>query len=270
MMTAKERAIAADEAALQTLIAKLLVEQKKTQARISVLTAEVSGEDVNYQMVGVEISEKQIQLAETELKILNVGTEIARIQLQIAEAASELVEVDLRKAELKNRIVNAEIDAVRAGFTANDVIIAASETDLEEGATKVAEQESISADAKELNLEENVVPMYQEIGPIIDESIENKRTAQVQIDKNELTKMQNAVDMNALKNDEREANVGLEGIGLTADNAVRDNQTLTADNVNNAQQSAEWSMAYAAIHAAEMMAKAEITTKLTHIIGKAE
>lgn len=268
MMTAKEDALAADQAALQTLYAKLLAEQKKTEARIQVLQAEAAEEDVRYEMVGIEISEKEIQLAETELKIQNVAIEIARIQLRITEAASEIVEMELRAAELKNRTVNAEIDAIRAGLTGLEVSLVNAETTMEGKLLLIQQQEKTLWEEKKLMLETTVEPVYQKIYDDLPAIIENKKIAQDARNDNELARMDYDLDMAALRNDEREDVVELEGIGIDADNQVRDNQTTTREAINKAEQSAEWKMATAAVQAAINMANATITTKLIHTIGK--
>lgn len=269
IMTAKEDALAADQAALETLYAKLLAEQKKTEARIQVLQAEAAEEDVRYEMVGIEISEKEIQLAETELKIQNVAIEIARIQLRITEAASEIVEIELRAAELKNRTVNAEIDAIRAGLTGLEVSLVNAETTMEAKLLLIQQQEKTLWEDKKTMLENTVQPIYQEISAALPQIILDKATAQKARNKNELAKMDYDLDMAELRNDERKDAVELEGIGIDADNSVRDNQTTVIENRDNNEKDIAYSIAQAAIDAATAMAKAEITTKLTHIIGKA-
>lgn len=265
---AKLEALGADEAALNTLAARLVAEEKKTEARIAVLTAEIAEEDVRYALVDADIAEKNLSVLEADLKLLRVAIDIAKIQLQVAEAGIELVNVDLHVAEIENRKVDMEMQGIRAGFTAIDVKVAQADVTIEDKMNDIAETEKTLADSKKSNLETNVIPAYTTIKSDSQIAMDKKLLAQDSINDYEIDKMAFDKYMTLMRNDEKEDAVDIEEIHLDADAEIRNNHATNVEAMVLPKANIESSIAHIAVAAATTLASAKVTTELTHIIGK--
>jgi hypothetical protein len=117
---AKTEALDADYAALETQRQKVELAWKKADQRIKELEARTEIEAVNYSMVDIDISEKELQAARADLAVIEAGLKGLDIQLAITEVAIQSTNTDLQITEAETRVDEigvqvAEIEVQKSG-----------------------------------------------------------------------------------------------------------------------------------------------------------
>ena len=101
---AKEDALDADRAALETLGEKLTQAITKTDTEISVLEARLAEEETNLAYVEVDILQKELAVKKTNLQILEAGVKGVSIQLDIQNVAIQTIEMETEEHEVQQRM----------------------------------------------------------------------------------------------------------------------------------------------------------------------
>ena len=267
---AKYAALESDRAALETMAAKVAAEIQKNNARITELEAQISIEGINYTLVEQDIAEKELQSLRIDNRKLDVANEIIRIQIQTVRTATELLDIEVQKARTEINIADTERAIAKIGLLADDLTIEKAQTAIIESEIPVSEARVALAQAK------------------YDDADAELTYIQTTLMENEDTIRRNKEDLLTLRANTKEyALARSESEKLLANENRRDLSDLektlaTDDKINQADIDTnitipkiaagavnDWSKALAAIHVAEKVAKAEIATKLTHVIQKA-
>ena len=267
---AKYAALESDRAALETMSAKVAASIQKNNARITELEAQISIEGINYTLVEQDIAEKELQSLRIDNRKLDVANEIIRIQIQTVRTATELLDIEVQKARTEINIADTERAIAKIGLLADDLTIEKAQTEIIESEIPVSEARVALAQAK------------------YDDADAELTYIQTTLMENEDTIRQNKEDLLTLRANTKEyALARSESEKLLANENRRDLSDLektlaTDDKINQgdidtnitipkiaAGARNDWSRANAAIEVAEKVAKAEIATKLTHVIQKA-
>jgi len=101
---AKTEALDADYAALETMRQKVQLAWDQAAQKVKDLEMRKELEDVNYQMVDIDISEKELQAARADLAVIEAGLKGLDIQLAITGTALDMTNTDLQITEAANRV----------------------------------------------------------------------------------------------------------------------------------------------------------------------
>jgi len=101
---ARTDALDADYAALETMRQKVQLAWDQAAQKIKDLEMRTELEDVNYQMVDIDISEKELQAARADLAVIEAGLKGLDIQLAITGTALDMTNTDLQITEAENRV----------------------------------------------------------------------------------------------------------------------------------------------------------------------
>lgn len=130
---AKMDALDADYAALETMRMKVQLAWDQAAQKIKELTAQTELESVNYQMVDIDIAEKELQAAKADLAVIEAGLkgldiqlaitqtglDITNTDLQITEAENEIDEIGIRVSETEVQEAGVDLDITNAGIALN-------------------------------------------------------------------------------------------------------------------------------------------------------
>jgi hypothetical protein len=269
LMTAKIAALAADQAALDTLNEKVLIETVKTQNKILELQAYIMTEGYNLSEVDVEIAEKNIQAAEVDIKILNAINEILKIQIDTVEAGVRLVDVDVQRARTLQEIANTNKNIADIGLLANDLVVAEAQTAIAEAELPIAaarvslaQEKSLEVD-RELTFAEATQPAqadtdYQNKLAEINLKHTMKETALSQ----EQRSKEQSINYRLAEGQQAIALAGLDSFNQVAIDKLKV-QVMT-ESVSDLEDKVN-----AAIAAEQVLVTANVSTSLVHTIGKA-
>ena len=267
---AKYAALESDRAALETMAAKVAAEIQKNNARITELEAQISIEGVNYTLVEQDIAEKELQSLRIDNRKLDVANEIIRIQIQTVRTATELLDIDVQKARTEINIADTERAIAKMGLLADDLTIEKAQTAIIESEIPVSKARVALAQAKYDDADAELTYIQTTL-------MENEDT--IRRNKEDLLTLRANTKEYALDRSEREkllANENRRDLSDLEKTLATDDKINQADidtNITIPKIAAgavnDWSKALAAIHVAEKVAKAEIATKLTHVIQKA-
>jgi hypothetical protein len=267
-LEAKIAALSADRAALLTLQTRLDTETTISHARVDELTAQLSLETLNLSLAEIENSKKEIELEEVKIRILNVANEVLRYQIGIVEAGLELVETDVKIAR-----TNIEIENIKGDLDKTDILTA------EKDSTQF-HLDSTKTEAAILQIELDMVGNKQTLA-------DNEETDLNLLETSETTHKSDSLDLLDAKYKSRyvarEITAGNREVEIIRRDVTRDWEIENIDNdvdirdeskaghidTNNAQMYAASALKTAAITAATTLAKANITSVLTHSIAKA-
>lgn len=269
VMDARIAALSADRAALVTMAAKVASETTKTSARITELQAYIAQEGINLSLADIEVIEKEIASARLDNQRLNMANEILRIQIETIETAQELLDIDLKIARTRVDIAETERSIAKLGLLADDLVIEKARTDLEQAGIPVSAARIILAQAKhddaiaEKTYFETTL-MAQEA-----ESYASKENLLSMKQTSRLSELERREDLQKLANDKEEDMAEFARSLAQADQSAQVNIDAAHIAVSAAQGVNSWTRAQAAIDAADIMAGAKITTKLTHTVQKA-
>ena len=267
---AKYAALESDRAALETMAAKVAAEIQKNNARITELEAQISIEGINYTLVEQDIAEKELQSLRIDNRKLDVANEIIRIQIQTVRTATELLDIDVQKARTAINIADTERAIAKIGLLADDLIIEKAQTAIIESEIPVSKARVTLAQAKYDDADAELTYIQTTLMENEDTIRRNKKdlltlranTKEYALDRSKSEKLlinENRRDLSDLEKD------------LATDDKI--NQADIDTNITIPKIAAgadnDWSRANAAIEVAEKVAKAEIATKLTHVIQKA-
>ena len=267
---AKYAALESDRAALETMAAKVAAEIQKNNARITELEAQISIEGINYTLVEQDIAEKELQSLRIDNRKLDVANEIIRIQIQTVRTATELLDIDVQKARTAINIADTERAIAKIGLLADDLIIEKAQTAIIESEIPVSKARVTLAQAKYDDADAELTYIQTTLMENEDTIRRNKEdlltlranTKEYALDRSKSEKLlinENRRDLSDLEKD------------LATDDKI--NQADIDTNITIPKIAAgavnDWSRANAAIEVAEKVAKAEIATKLTHVIQKA-
>ena len=267
---AKYAALESDRAALETMAAKVAAEIQKNNARITELEAQISIEGINYTLVEQDIAEKELQSLRIDNRKLDVANEIIRIQIQTVRTATELLDIDVQKARTAINIADTERAIAKIGLLADDLIIEKAQTAIIESEIPVSKARVTLAQAKYDDADAELTYIQTTLMENEDTIRRNKEdlltlranTKEYALDRSKSEKLlinENRRDLSDLEKD------------LATDDKI--NQADIDTNITIPKIAAgavnDWSRANAAIEVAEKVAKAEIATKLAHVIQKA-
>lgn len=266
---ARLEALASDEAALDTMAAKVAAETSKTAARITELTAYIAIEGMNLSQAELEITEKELESLKVDQKKLDVDNEILKIQVQTTKTARELLDIDVRMARTKVDIAQTQQDIAKIGLLSDDLTIEQAQTTLAQAEIPVSEARIALAQARYDDAEAELLYIANTLMGRED-ALYNQKSDLLNLQKivKQYALIRNTSEKlltNELRIDAAEASKV-----LAEDN--QDNQenidALKADNIIKKGAEA-WLNAYAAIKAHREIVNASITTSLAHTIRKA-
>jgi chromosome segregation ATPase len=265
----KMAALAADEAALLTLAAKVTTETAKTSARITELEAYIEIEGIRLSEVDMEILEKEIQSSKVDLQILNTANEVLKIQMQVVSTGLDLVNVDLQVAQTNNEIQSMLRNIAKTEILENNLEIEQAQTDVAEADYDLYEVKVLVAQ-KKLQAAEAELDLYT--GKETHEyMMRNLKLADAEARQTRsLTAIESHEDSALYSNDHKEDLVDYDY------QTIQDLQELqeTLDdyrmNIDSTRVANRRSLAYAAVQSATDLAKANIATKLMHTIQRGE
>jgi len=260
-------ALEADRKELDTLRTRIMVAQEVAANEVKKLEAQISLEIANGEYVELEKAEKQLAAARAELKVLTTALRGLEIQVAIAETSLNIVEAEASKYQYKADV--AGIDARIAGLELTGDQLAVDQAELEameyeinnlpdkqieliesQGAPTEAETAAIAIDqAKQLELH------TEKLGEMI-----ARLTAQKQVNDNQEASAEIKKDINIA--------------GDTLNKALALDNKLSAINVMNRKTDLDitkvltaYNQYLATINAATSLARANITSTLTHRIS---
>ena len=265
----KMAALAADQAQLETLDAKVLTEIAKTNARIVELQSYIATEAYNLTYVDIEIAEREIQSAKVDIEKLNAQNAILKIQIDIVEAAINLVNVDEEIARTKIGIANISRELAKMGLYAKDLTIEQARTLIAQVELPLYAAKVVLELAKGTELDNEIVfygttlPQEETIDLLNKEAMQYLRQI-IRLDDLIKNKKSKELDMS-----NSEATSALKVTFANADKILQpklDNisASIMEDRVTNYSDIAE-----AAILATEKLALAKVETTLNHAIKKA-
>jgi chromosome segregation ATPase len=267
---AKYAALESDRAALETMSAKIAASIQKNNARITELEAQISIEGINYTLVEQDIAEKELQSLRIDNRKLDVANEIIRIQIQTVRTATELLDIEVQKARTEINISDTERAIAKIGLLADDLTIEKAQTAIIESEIPVSKARVALAQAKYDDADAELTYIQTTL-------MDNEDT--IRRNKEDLLTLRANIKEYALDRSESEKLLANENrrdlYDLEKDLATDDkiNQADIDTNITIPKIAAgarnDWSRANAAIEVAENVAKAEIATKLTHVIQKA-
>ena len=266
--TTKIAALAADQAALTTLVTRVASETLKANARISELTAYISTEGVNLSLVDLDIVEKGIMSAKKDIEKLDVSNAILRIQIETVNTASQLIDVDLQIARTKSDMAYIDANIAKIGLLDNDLEIAKVQTKIAEGETAIYSVRKDLALDKKMAIEDEIA--YYD-GTLMDREDDIYADKKALIDFKYGVKDDELRRSGELKDAERNNRVILSTLDVVFANNEQDTQKIIDDNkvdAMKAEEEDETRKVDAAIDAANIAAKANITSVLTHRIRK--
>lgn len=266
---ARYAALAADQAALTTMAAKVAAEEEKNAARITELQAYIQIEGINLSDVEREIAEKEIQALRVENQKLNTNNEILRLQVQIIQTATELIDIDVRMAGTQVNIAETERSIAKIGLLADDLTLTQAETSIIESQIPIADARITLAQTKYDDIE-------AEYNYIIDTLMAHEDI--IYLNKEALLNLKHMIRENALLHDKQEKllrnelEIDMSELNVALTEMKENNRTaIDAERIKEIAVRAvsAWTRANAAIDAANTLAAAKITTRLTHLIEKA-
>ena len=266
---AKMAALSSDNAALGTMIEKVASERKKTEARILELEAYIETEGINLSQVDIEIAEKETRVLRVDLQKLDTANQILKIQIDTVEKATQLIDIDLQMARIKVDSAHIDGNVAKIDLLVNDLVISQAQTTIASKELSVAPATVKLAQAK--SAEMNKESVYHSI-----------LTSQESMDFNNkiaLMALKQTIRLGELSQHKKEKVLGMENrieesqlstVFATEDSGEQrmideDRVSTMRIKVVNAIRKKN-----AIIAVAEKMAKANITSFLTHTIGKAE
>lgn len=265
----KMAALAADEAALSTLAAKVTTETEKTSARITELEAYIEIEGIRLSEVDMEILEKEIQSSKVDLQMLNTANEVLKIQMQVVSTGLDLVNVDLQVAQTRNEIQSMLRNIAKTEILEDNLEIEQAQTDVAEADLDLYEVKVLVAQ-KKLQAAETELDLYtgketheltMRVLRLADAEARQTRSL-LAIDSHE--------DGVLYANDHKEdlADFDYQTVQDLQDlQEVLDDDRMDIDSTRVANRR---SLAYAAVQSATDLAKANIATKLMHTIQRGE
>jgi len=265
---AKFAALAADEAAIETLAGKVAVETTKTQAKITELEAYIKNESVNLDLMEVEVAEKEIQSAKVDIAKLDAANAVLRIQVDTLKVAMEMVEVDLQIARTTADIARTEQNAAQIDLLKGEITIAKAQTGINEKEVDVAASR-VQIALKRIAEIEKEIDYYQRLGNLDDA----ENAARLSKLNTELTARTSDLSDNEkdriLEYEMRTKESNLGPVFATSEATLQARlDGLLANELNSGYQDTIYD-GYSRISVANIKAVAEIGTTLTHIIQRA-
>lgn len=264
---AKIAALSADEAALETLAAKVSSETTKTGARITELETYIEVEALNLSMADVEVAEKEIQSAKVDIQKMDVANQVLKIQIDTVRAAQELVGIDIKIARTK--IDNAEVER-----TMNKIDLLASELSIEQAKTKIAQSELPIAAARATLAGAKTQEIQEEINHVATLESQSAETYANRIELMD-AKQAGLSDKLDMQRDEKtfifQNKIDIAQLDVdfaNADSTLQESIDSKKADVMSNNASNAWLKAQAAISVQETLAKANIVNTLTHSIEK--
>ena len=249
---AKTEALDADYAALETQRQKVALAWDKADQKIKDLVARTEIEDVNYQMVDIDISEKELQAARADLAVIEaglkgldiqlaitqVGLDITNTDLQITETENEIDEIGIRVSETEVQEAGVDLDITNAGISLSKSVASGEKTkvDIKGVAVRVAETElqTTETEAKESQLTAEISKIDADIARLglVDSELTivqaDKRVTQAENEllvqeKNLITSQgDNVVTETSFRNDQKTTQETLDGKILGNDQSDHD------------------------------------------------
>lgn len=265
---AKIAALSADEAALETLAAKVVAETRRTQARIVELRAYIDIEEVRLAEVDIEIAQKEIQSAKIDIAILDAANAILRIQIDTITAATKLIEIDMDIARTKASIAQTDSSIAKIDLLADDLTREEAQTTIMEGERDVASARADLAIAKSGAMDTEI-SFYETTLPAQATTEKNKKI--------ELLDQRDAIRRDGLEQQQEEKTLSSDSrrtesyLGpILANDDTSSQEAIDAQRASTIAHSVRTRDAKtsAAIAAAETLAAANIATTLRHYVKK--
>lgn len=269
MWEAKIAALSADQAALSTMAAKVVVETEKTAAKITELEAYIEIEGIRLEEVDIEVAQKEIQSSKVSLEILNSANAVLRIQTDTVIAATRLVDIDIEISRTKASIAQTDSSIAKIDLLADDLIREQAQTTIMEGERDLASVRADLAVTKSSAIDSEI-EFYETTLPT--QSDTEKDTNLELMDQRDAFR-RDALDQRGeekeLINDNRRTDSAL-GPTFAGEDATAQ-ETIDSDRVSTLSNSVSERRlkTAAAIAVAETLAAANIVTNLTHTIKKA-
>ena len=217
----------------------------------------------------IEQAEQELKAAKLETKKITEAAEILRIQVETVEAAMQLIDIDLRIASTKVDIAQTQRNIAKLGLLQDDLLIEQAKTAIEQAGIPISEARIRLAQAKY----EDAVAEENYMRELLTKEIENYTNRKNLKDAELTAKTQNLEHRQRLQDADNALKIDLSNLNLLVASDDAASQVMI-DNikVGEIRQKPElaWARAWAAIAAAEKVAKAEIGTQLTHVIKKAK
>ena len=240
-----------------------------TQNDILKIQNETVAAGVRLVKMDIEQAEQELKAAKLETKKITEAAEILRIQVETVEAAMQLIDIDLRIASTKVDIAQTQRNIAKLGLLQDDLLIEKAKTAIEQAGIPISEARIRLAQAKY----EDAVAEENYMRELLTKEIENYTNRKNLKDAELTAKTQNLEHRQRLQDADNALKIDLSNLNLLVASDDAASQVMI-DNikVGEIRQKPElaWARAWAAIAAAEKVAKAEIGTQLTHVIQKAK
>lgn len=119
----RENALEADREAINTLRLQLDIAINKANSRKTILEAQIQEEKISQEYVNIDIAKMQLENANKDLEILRVGIRAAEIQLQIVDASVDLANVKVQEANIAGDIARLKAETVRQELVENEAAV---------------------------------------------------------------------------------------------------------------------------------------------------
>ena len=265
--TAKIAALAADQAALDTLVTRVATETEKTGARISEIQAYIAIEAVNLSETDIQIAEKAIQSAKVDIEKLDASNAVLKIQLDTVRAAQEVVNIDLQIARTRISISGTDLDIAKIGLLDSELAVEQAQTEAAGAEIPVAEARIVLAGEKSAGIDREITHQTT-----LTEQSETDTTNRIELMNLKETIREEEIDQRqeekALDLENRRTDSDQSVVFVTEDRVEQQALDALKVRVMDAKVSNSHDLAVAEVRVAEIRAAAEVGTTLTHTIQK--
>jgi len=219
-------------------------------------------------MVNIEISEKEIASAKTDLEILDVANEILRLQVAVIEKATEMIEIEMKRSGIMKEIAELEREIARLDLLPIELKSEQIKTEKDRLEVQLYESRELLAKLRTTAVKDEIDYVTGTMIPnedVLTQSKEGLSDFRMKVKTDEL-------DMNLTRiQDANQKRLDLaDSVQENADADQIAQQTITQEELAalSAKSLEAWNRAESVIASAEKMAKANITTTLTHFVDK--
>ena len=265
----KLAALYVDREVLNTLRTRIQIATERVEVNLKLLTTAVQEEIANLARVDIDLLEADIQIARKDIEILTTALKVLQVQLDVAEAALRLVELDAQEQGINADIAGIEVQIAEGSVLEQQLVIERAKNTLISYETNT--EEAYKMESLQLSLDAAGDRLATAAQRLSLEASMNTKQLQVSSLETDATLADIAHQIAMLQ--QRLVALQIDLAGRVRDaNTQNDARTVIAvqnTSLNRAQEQASAARKQAAINAATALAKASITSTLTHEIGSA-
>lgn len=263
----KIAALEADQDALETLRQKTILAESKAVNKINEISAQILNEQYAQSELDNEQLRKQLELSQAELKILRSALRGLEIQAQINESAYQLYKVDADIAGINAQVAMTQADIARNQNIELELSVQQQRNDnYEYEITEKTAARLSDVDSKEdlLNDEIGAVEDYEDQEGL--EKAEKRNSLNIN-NQSRLSNIDLSREKGVFNADQREKSLRNDIPFAFKRQETREHEDKNRRTLIHRQTRSVDRKMRAAINAAEIIAKANITTSLMHEIG---